>query len=187
MQKPSRAPRAKAKASGLSAGRPAASPNRARGNASEWFRGAGFNIQVVTLFAVIVFGVFSLAPTIQIWFTQRQQIADLQLEVQQAKDDVQNMRVERQRWDDPVYIRQQARSRLYYVLPGEVSFLVMDADGLDLSDTSGTVGAKLAEQRRSTNITDSVVETRKNWVDNIVESVLRAGLEEPVAADANTK
>ena len=122
-----------------------------------------------------------MAPTIQIWFTQRQQIADLKLEVEQAKQAVKDMRVERQRWDDPVYIRQQARSRLYYVLPGEVSFLVMDADGLDLSDTSGTVGAKLAEARRSTNITENIVETRKNWVDNIVESVLRSGLEEPVA------
>lgn len=152
--------------------------------ASVWFESFRHNSYLVTLFAVIVFGAFSLAPSVQIWFQQRQEIADYQTQVQQAKDDLKNMQVQRQRWDDPVYIRSQARSRLYYVLPGEISFLVMDADGVNLSDTSGTVGARLAEQRRTTQITSSIIETRKNWVDNIVESVVRAGLEEPVSTNA---
>ena len=47
-----------------------------------------------------------------------------------------DMQAERDRWQDPVYIRSQARDRLYYVLPGEVSYLVMDSEGLDFSDTS---------------------------------------------------
>ena len=152
--------------------------------ASVWFESFRVNSYLVTVFAVFVFGILSLAPVVQIWFQQRQEIADYQTQVQQAKEDLKNMQVQRERWDDPVYIRSQARSRLYYVLPGEVSFLVMDADGVNLSDTSGTVGARLAEQRRTTQITTSIIETRKNWVDNIVESVIRAGLEEPVSANA---
>jgi hypothetical protein len=89
------------------------------------------------------------------------------------------MQQERLRWDDEVYIRAQARDRLYFVMPGEVSFLVMDAEGIDLSDTSGTVGAMLAEQRKSSGFSLEVLASEKNWVEALLESTLRAGLEEP--------
>ena len=89
------------------------------------------------------------------------------------------MRVERTRWDDPVYIRAQARERLYYVLPGEISYLVMDADQIDANDDSGTVGAALAKARNSDEISSSIMRVKKNWVDTLTQSVLKAGLAEP--------
>ena len=89
------------------------------------------------------------------------------------------MQAERDRWQDPVYIRSQARDRLYYVLPGEVSYLVMDTDGLDLTDTSGTVGAKLAAQRNADEISLEVAAANENWVDALIVSGLRAALDQP--------
>jgi hypothetical protein len=89
------------------------------------------------------------------------------------------MEAERLRWDDEVYIRSQARDRLYFVMPGEVSFLVMDADGIDLSDTSGTVGAMLAEKRKRSGFSSEVLASKDNWIDALLESTLRAGLEQP--------
>jgi hypothetical protein len=120
-----------------------------------------------------------LAPSVQIWYEQRQKIADYQTQVEQAKENLAGMQEERLRWDDEVYIRAQARDRLYFVMPGEVSFLVMDAEGIDISDTSGTVGAMLAEQRKSSGFSIEVLESETNWVEAILESALRAGLEEP--------
>jgi len=141
------------------------------------------NLSSLALLAMIVIGVITLAPRVQTWFMQRQAIFQAQSDLEQAKKEVQQMQVERKRWEDPAYIRAQARDRLYYVMPGEISYLVMDADGVDTSDTSGTVGAKMAADKNNAAITDSIYQTKNNWVDAILETVIRAGIEEPVEAD----
>jgi hypothetical protein len=94
------------------------------------------------------------------------------------------MTEERKRWEDPVYVRAQARDRLYYVMPGEVSYLVMDAQGVDMSDTTGTVGEMLAERANTTEITTNLRKTKQNWVDSVLYSVVRAGLDEPTETKA---
>ena len=137
------------------------------------------NSYTLALLAVILIGMFTLAPSIQIWYEQQRQIADYRALVVQAQENLEGMQQERLRWDDEVYIRAQARDRLYFVMPGEVSFLVMDAEGIDLSDTSGTVGAMLAEQRKSSGFSLEVLASENNWVEALLESTLRAGLEEP--------
>jgi cell division protein FtsB len=137
------------------------------------------NSYTLALLAVILVGIFALAPSIQIWYEQRQEIADFKALVEQAKVELEDMEAERLRWDDEVYIRAQARDRLYFVMPGEVSFLVMDADGIDVSDTSGTVGAMLAEKRKRSGFSAEVLASKRNWVDAFLESALRAGLEQP--------
>jgi cell division protein FtsB len=137
------------------------------------------NSYTLALLAVILIGMFTLAPSIQIWYEQQRQIADYRALVLEAQQNLEGMQQERLRWDDEVYIRAQARDRLYFVMPGEVSFLVMDAEGIDLSDTSGTVGAMLAEQRKRSGFSLEVLASKKNWVEALLESTLRAGLEEP--------
>jgi len=147
-------------------------------------RGLQNNLQVVAILGMVVLAIIALSPQVQILNQQRQQIADLQTQVAQAKANLAHMRVERKRWSDPVYIRSQARDRLYYVLPGEVSYLVMDAKGLNTSDVSGTVGAALAQQRASTKISSSITRAKKNWVNSLMQSVVRAGIEEPTTTKA---
>jgi len=137
------------------------------------------NSYTLALLAVILVGIFTLAPSIQIWYEQSQEIADYKALVEQAKVELEDLEAERLRWDDEVYIRAQARDRLYFVMPGEVSFLVMDADGIDVSDTSGTVGAMLAEKRKRSGFSAEVLASKRNWVDAFLESALRAGLEQP--------
>ena len=137
------------------------------------------NSYTLALLAVILVGVFTLAPSVQIWYEQRRDIADYKALVEQSKQDLEGMQQERLRWEDEVYIRAQARDRLYFVMPGEVSFLVMDADGIDISDTSGTVGAMLEQQRESSGFSLEVLASEKNWVEALLESTLRAGLEQP--------
>ena len=133
----------------------------------------------LTIFALVILGVITLAPGIQIWYLQQQQIADVAAQVEQAKKAVAQMQVERKRWDDPVYVRSQARDRLYYVMPGEVSYLVMDANGIDPNDTSGTVGAQMADRRNTTEITNKIRETKDNWVDSLLYTVVHSGLDQP--------
>ncbi|MCX8530034.1 MAG: septum formation initiator family protein [Rhodoluna sp.] len=158
-------------------------PKQSRSAASaEWMRGMRLNTYTITLLAMIVLGVLTLAPRVQEWFVLRQQVAQAQADVEQARKDVTTMQSEVKRWEDPVFIRSQARDRLYYVMPGEVSYLVMDADGVNTSDISGTVGAMLADQRNYGQISKSIKETRNNWVDSVMETVIVAGIDEPKAA-----
>jgi cell division protein FtsB len=144
---------------------------------------SNFDVRNAVILIMIVLGVLTVAPNVQTYFSYRQQIADMKTQVEEAKKNLADMAVERKRWDDPVYVRSQARQRLYYVLPGEVSYLVMDAGSVNTSDKSGTVGAMLAERRNTAVISSSIRTTSENWVDDIMGSVIRAGIEEPVAEE----
>jgi cell division protein FtsB len=148
---------------------------------------SNFDARNALVLVMIVVGVVTVAPNVQTFFSYRQQIADMQAQVDAEKKQLADMIVERKRWDDPVYVRSQARQRLYYVLPGEVSYLVMDAGSVNTSDKSGTVGAMLADRRNTSVISSSIRTTSENWVDDIVGSVIRAGIEEPVAEEPAPK
>lgn len=143
------------------------------------------NSSWVSVILVIVAGTFFISPDVEAFLNQRREIAEMEQSIQQAKDAVAEMQAERDRWQDPVYIRAQARDRLYYVLPGEVSYLVMDADGMDFSDQSGTVGEILAERRSADEISAEIASANDNWVDSLLESFLRAALDVPVGQDGN--
>lgn len=142
-------------------------------------RAVKLNSVTVSIILVIVAGTFLISSDVQAFLNQRRQIAEMELSIQQAEQDVEDMQAERDRWQDPVYIRSQARDRLYYVLPGEVSYLVMDTEGLDFSDNSGTVGALLAAKRNADEISLEVAAANENWVDALIESGLKAALDKP--------
>ena len=134
----------------------------------------------VSVIVVIILGTYLISPDVQSYLNQRREIVEMEQGIQLAKDAVVDMQAERDRWQDPVYIRSQARDRLYYVLPGEVSYLVMDSEGLDFSDTSNTVGALLAQQRNADEISLEVSAAKANWVDSLMETLLRSALETSV-------
>ncbi|MEY4327922.1 MAG: hypothetical protein RIR71_592 [Actinomycetota bacterium] len=142
-------------------------------------RAVKLNSVTVSIIMVIVAGTFLISSDVQAFLNQRRQIAEMEVSIQQAEQALEDMQAERDRWQDPVYIRSQARDRLYYVLPGEVSYLVMDAEGFDATDTSGTVGALLAAKRNADEISLEVAAANENWVDALIESGLRAALDKP--------
>jgi cell division protein FtsB len=137
------------------------------------------NAQAFTLAALAVVAIFSVAPELQTWYTQQVQIADLKKQNEATRQSLIQMKDDLKRWDDPAYVRAQARNRLYYVMPGEISFLVMDANKVVASDTSNTVGSALAQARNSASVSKKVSTTKSNWTANLVETVVRAGLEQP--------
>ena len=142
-------------------------------------RAVKLNSVTVSIIMVIVAGTFLISSDVQAFLNQRRQIAEMEVSIQQAEQALEDMQAERDRWQDPVYIRSQARDRLYYVMPGEVSYLVMDAEGFDATDTSGTVGALLAAKRNADEISLEVAAANENWVDALIESGLRAALDKP--------
>lgn len=134
---------------------------------------------------ILVFGVVMVGPNLGEFFTMQTQIAQLKAKLESAKTHLTDLTEEKKRWDDPVFIRAQARDRLFYVVPGEISYLVLDADGLNLSDTSGTVGAMLAKQKNNTNFSQTIGTTKNDWAKGLLQSVVQAGLDQPL--DSNGK
>jgi cell division protein FtsB len=81
---------------------------------------------VTMLSAVFIALVLLLAPYIRPWVTQRSEIAEANEQMRQLQQEVEDLSVERRRWDDPAYVRAQARRRLHFVMPGETGYVLLD-------------------------------------------------------------
>jgi cell division protein FtsB len=116
------------------------------------------------MMGVLVLAVIVLAPTIAAFAAQRQQIAELRTAVSTQEEEVQRLRDERERWNDETFIVTQARERLYYVMPGEVSYLVID----DRTEA--------AKADTTTEVSAEVTESKGDWMRTLLDSVMTAGL-----------
>lgn len=70
-----------------------------------------------------------LVPTLRNYLQQRSQIESLNTQVTQQQRVVSGLQKERDRWDDPAYVAQQARERLGFAKPGEKAYIVIDDKG----------------------------------------------------------
>lgn len=128
-----------------------------------WLRNIRVSGFAVMMLGLLVLAIVVLAPNLKIWIEQRQQIAALQEQVAQDQAEVDELNEEIARWDDPAYIVSQARDRLYFMYPGESTYLVID-------DTGATLPVDQAP------ITDQIQTTSVDWVRAVLSSVFSAGL-----------
>jgi cell division protein FtsB len=140
---------------------------------SGWLRGIRFSGFSLIMMGVLVLGVVVLAPTVAAFAQQRQQIAEMRAAVSAQEADVQRLRDERERWNDETFIVTQARERLYYVMPGEVSYLVIDDR------------AEAAMPDAATEVSAEVTESKGDWMRTLLDSVMTAGLAPDSSAPAD--
>jgi cell division protein FtsB len=139
------------------AGTPA-EPARTRGSRNLTGRAA---VVLLVLGALIV----SYAQSLRVWFDQHQQISALNQEIQDRQKRVGELNDEITRWGDDAYVKAQARQRLGWVMPGEVGYRVIGADGKP-------VGAP----PEPTVPTDGTADTQKpTWYTKLWGSVQGAG------------
>jgi hypothetical protein len=113
---------------------------------------------------VAILAVITLFEPVSIWFEQRSRIAELQQQVTSDTEALAEIRANIERWSDPAYIEAQARQRLLYVYPGDISYLIVNdvtVDEIDRTVAPKTVGA-----------------TEINWVDALVGSYAAAAVGE---------
>ncbi len=87
---------------------------------------------------VVVVLIAILALPFREWVTQRARIADLQAQVAWHEQRVTELQSAADRWKDPAYIEAQARSRLHFVHPGEVGYVVLTDQELAAPETTAT-------------------------------------------------
>lgn len=148
--------------------RPRRRPERVPVDVRGWLGGIRLSGFMVIMMGLVVLAAFVLVPTIGNYVAQRQQIAAMEQSVELTREQVADLKAQRERWRDPAYITTQARERLYYGLPGEVLYLV-DND----------LPAALEPQERAT-VSDTVEQTHTDWMSQAVRSVTEAGLAQTV-------
>lgn len=131
--------------------------------ATAWFRNLQVSGFTVTVLVLIIGALVVLAPSLRILVEQQQEIAALEARVAAQEAAVDDLTAEIDRWSDPAYIESQARDRLLYVKPGDISYLVID-DG-------ATVEVDPVQP-----VSDEIQRTRIDWSRAVLASVLTAAL-----------
>ncbi len=98
-----------------------------------------------SLFAVFFIFALVLAPPIQNYFTQRAQINSLRAQVDGDRAALEAARIELTRWQDPDYVKAQARERLHFVMPGERQYIVTGTPNGDGEVTTNKVADQLED------------------------------------------
>lgn len=81
---------------------------------------------LLVVVGLVVAGFVVLAPTVALLLEQRSDISALEAQVAEQRAHVETLETEVARWDDPAYVEAQARDRLFFVYPGETSFVLLD-------------------------------------------------------------
>jgi cell division protein FtsB len=94
--------------------------------------------RAVVLVLVLAALVMTLAMPVREYLQQRSALGALerQLEVGQAR--VDDLRAQKQQWQDPAFVEAQARARLHYVYPGEVGYVVLSPNDVAKARTPAT-------------------------------------------------
>jgi cell division protein FtsB len=160
------------------AGRPATGPGRSGGTSGKASAGrapaaAGednldpvpakaFSGRMLALAVVMIAITIMLAPTVKIFIDKRAEIAGLEADIAARKAQQDGLRLQVSRWQDPNYVKQQARDRINMVMPGETGYWVFGSD-LPAGTTSGQAGTGSAQDPANLP-----------WVDSLWESIRRS-------------
>ena len=128
-----------------------------------WLRTIRLSGFTLLMLGLLILAIIVLAPNLWVFIEQRQQIAALQAQVERERQSVKNLTGEVDRWKDPAYVEAQARTKLYYVMPGDVSYFVIHAP------TAPTTADKLP-------VSDKIQSADVDWVHALLQTTYAAGL-----------
>ena len=138
------------------AGKPPAEPDEAPVPAK------AFSGRMLALSVVMIAITIMLAPTVKIFFEKRAEIAALQADISAKQSEQNDLRRQVSRWQDPNYVKQQARDRINMVMPGETGYWVFGSD-LPAGESGGAAGAATSQDP-----------AKLPWVDTLWESIRRS-------------
>ncbi|MEV7131727.1 septum formation initiator family protein [Arthrobacter sp. NPDC093128] len=121
-----------------------------------------FSGRMLALAVVMIAITIMLAPTVKIFIDKRAEIAALEADIAARQAERDNLKLQVSRWQDPNYVKQQARDRINMVMPGETGYWVFGSD-LPAGTASGQAGTGSAEDPANLP-----------WVDSLWESIRRS-------------
>ena len=107
-------------------------------------RALGVTWRLLILAVVVAAIAITLAQSLRVYFAQRQEIAQFRAEIQSTTEEIADLQDQLARWEDPDFVRAEARSRLGWVMPGEVGYRVIGVDGEAMGGDSDVLSAEQA-------------------------------------------
>ena len=107
-------------------------PEQARQNVPVWHRGLRLTRRALVMVIVVVVLAISFAGTLRIYLSQQHDLAVAEQQIRERSDQIADLQAELARWNDPDYVKAQARDRLGWVMPGEIGYRVVGEDGKPL-------------------------------------------------------
>lgn len=138
-------------------------------------RGVGFTRRAIVLLVVCGVLLLSFASSLRVYLRQERELALAQQQIAERTVANAELADEIERWKNPDFIKAQARQRLGWVVPGEVGYRVVDANGKPM-------GGGVSITSTST-IPDG--EHATAWWDRLNGSVATA--DEPLVADESSE
>ena len=89
-------------------------------------RRTGLTSRAAVLAIAVCAVVLTLAVPLQQYLAQRAQLSDLVGQERTERARVAALEQQQARWNDPAYVREQARERLHFVKPGETAYVIVD-------------------------------------------------------------
>jgi len=89
----------------------------------------GVTQRIIALVITAAFLLISFVSSYSVYLGQQRDIAQTKANIAARETEIARVQDQLQRWQDPAYVRAQARDRLGWVMPGEVGYRVIDADG----------------------------------------------------------
>ena len=115
----------------------------------------------VTILILLVAGVVILSPALRVLAEQQQEISQLEDTLAASSLEVVQLEEQRERWKDPAYVETQARERLMFVYPGDITYLVIDDLESDLENSE-------------LDISPELVHASTDWRESLLASYLIA-------------
>lgn len=101
--------------------------------------------RVLALSAIFFVLALTIAPPVKHYFTQRAQISALKAQLSADNSALQKAREELTLWQDPEYVKSQARERLHFVLPGERQYIVTEGETNGIQESTTKIASSLAD------------------------------------------
>ena len=127
-------------------------------------RGPRITGRAAVLVLIVAVLTVSYGSSLKAFLQQRSHIAELKEQIAEREASIQALEREKRRWSDPAFVAQEGHRRFGYVMPGETSYVVLDADGQPLES-----GATLHDPD------DVVKEEPTAWWTTAWASVVLAG------------
>ncbi|MFJ3220138.1 septum formation initiator family protein [Kitasatospora sp. NPDC086801] len=127
-----------------------------------------FTSRATVLVLVLCSLVAILAYPTRQFISQRAEISAQQAKADRSRQQVEQLRREKARWQDPEYVKAQARARLHYAMPGETPYIAVDPAGPAAARPSASAAGTAASGGAATG---SARAAAKPWYASIWDSV----------------
>jgi cell division protein FtsB len=139
-------------------------------------RGSSLTARAIALAVVLLILTISYATSLRIYFAQAHEIASTSAEITERQQRIRELQGELARWGGETYVQTQARERLGWVVPGEIGYTVVGADGKPLGG-----GAKITAETAPDEAAQDA------WWSKLWGSVQAADRPAPVKSEVKEK